>query len=386
MARIVFSSCHNEYLRIGKVGTAYIGPNSGRFDWTKLAKLLVESGFDIAILDRGLISKKALKEADILVLGQPESYFYHSKPPKSRTTTDSDKWGILKPNEIEAIKEFVTEGGGLLLLQEKHSQRRGNNLNDLANMFGIEFQDDMVECDDHYQHDQGWVFVRTTEHPLFEGGITKIVYFNGCSSLVKPPAKAVGFSSEQAEPPNAPLITVCRYNKGKVVAMGDATLFSEWGLGPENEFRESHARFIYNLFSWLPPDVYWQEKGNFLDASIQETTPGVVIPVILREISSLLKKLDDADYPKQKTQLSRLLKMTEQVASKIGAERPPIIQSILVTLSEFIIVVAGFMLAYILTKGLKPVSLGAVTVMLLLSLLVIFLLKVIEFWKGGRKE
>ena len=400
MTRIVFSSCHNEYLRIGKSGTPFIGASPKRFDWTMLAKLLTHFGFDIAVLDGGLISRNTLKETDIFVLGEPESHFPHTKPAKERDKQEPDNWGILKQSEINAIHEFVIEGGGLLILQEKYPQRRGNNLNDLVGIFGVTFQDDMVKCEKHYGEDHGWIYVKTiSESPLFQE-IDKLVYFNGCSLVVKEPSMSVAYSSEQASPPKAPLISVCNSGKGKVVVIGDATLFSEWGLGPDNEYHEGHERFVYNLFSWLTPDVYRQEGGSFSEASIQETTPGILAPIILQDVSDLSKKVSSIDeivnkayneqkdqisniskaYNEQKDQISNISKTIGQIRDKIGAGRPPVIQSILVTLSEFVIVLAGFMLGFILTKSTEPVSVMAVAA-LVLACIVVFLLKVIEFWK-----
>lgn len=248
----------------------------------------------------------------------------------------------------------------------------------------------MVKCEKHYGEDPGWIYVKTiSESPLFQG-IDKIVYFNGCSLVVKEPSRSVAYSSEQASPPKAPLISVCNSGKGKVVVIGDATLFSEWGLGPDNEYHEEHARFVYNLFSWLTPDVYRQEGGSFSEASIQETTPGILAPIILQDVSDISKKVSSIDeivnkaynaYNEQKDQISNISETIGRISDKIGAGRPPVIQSILVTLSEFVIVVAGFMLGFILTKSTEPVSVWAVAAMLVLSCIVVFLLKVIEFWK-----
>lgn len=406
MALILFDSSHNEYLRIAKPGTLFFGPNPSRFDWTDMAFLLLENGFELAILDGGLISAKPLKNADIFVIGQPESHFYHSKPGINRDDRRGLKWGYLQESEITDIVEFVENGGGLFITQEKMGeQRRGNNLNCLSSKFGITFKDDHVESEHHYKHDAGWLFLENlVQHPVFQG-VEKLIYFNGCSLLVQGPGKALAYSDPGAEPPNVPLIAVSHYGKGKVVAIGDATMFSEWGLGENNEYGQNHHRFLFNIFSWLTPSCYFEKDGKVVESSVRCTTSDLAIPLILSRLSRFFKKSEtdvravqyeikelsagssqnSVAHQTIESRISGLATQIDKISRKVGAAPSPAILAFLTTVVEFMIVVGGFMLGYLLTGGFRGATGTPIIIILALSIIVIFLLKLVEFFLLGKK-
>lgn len=79
--RVAFSSGHQEFARTD---------NS-----TAFTTALAEKGFEVTSLD-STISIQALQPVDILVVG--------------------NAWGTFSPSEVAAVKDFVTAGGGLLLV------------------------------------------------------------------------------------------------------------------------------------------------------------------------------------------------------------------------------------------------------------------------------
>jgi hypothetical protein len=80
MARVLFDSAHNEYLRLGKWGCPYFDVRPERLDWQELAISVAKCGYDLANIDSGTLPSDLKNYCDILVIADPESNFYHSWP------------------------------------------------------------------------------------------------------------------------------------------------------------------------------------------------------------------------------------------------------------------------------------------------------------------
>lgn len=256
MPKIMFDCSHNEYLRIGKQGYEYFDILPDRLDWKRLAASLVCYGFDICSIDRGVIPDNLIDLCDIFVIGDPESYYYHVWP------VDDDpvkKIGFFSENELKAIREFVFQGGGLFLSQEKYGERkRGNNLNMISDFFGVHFNNDLVESNCIYGGKNSWIRISNlSEHPITEN-IDQFVIFEGCSITIIPPAEGVevvplAFTDRGSHPKSSSVLVTARYGKGKVVFLCDTTLFTELGLSEEFECHIQHKQLLWNIFRWLTP-------------------------------------------------------------------------------------------------------------------------------------
>ncbi|MFW9966264.1 MAG: hypothetical protein ACFFEA_03850, partial [Candidatus Thorarchaeota archaeon] len=103
----------------------------GRLDTTysEFAKMLQDNDFDVEPYTEYMILAKNLENADTLVFGCPNS----SK---------------LRPAEIDVLKRYVQNGGGLMLLSLSGGDRGlMNNLSQVSKGFGISFENTAVRDD-----------------------------------------------------------------------------------------------------------------------------------------------------------------------------------------------------------------------------------------------
>ncbi|MBE0525912.1 MAG: hypothetical protein IH631_03155, partial [Candidatus Thorarchaeota archaeon] len=101
----------------------------GRIDstYSELGKLLRDNDFDVEPYTEFMLLAKNLKEADVLVFACPNS----SK---------------IRPPEIDVLKKYVSNGGGLMLLSLSGGDRGSmNNLSQVSEEFGIIFDNTAVK-------------------------------------------------------------------------------------------------------------------------------------------------------------------------------------------------------------------------------------------------
>src|SRR6056297_3204389 len=102
-------------------------------NYTELAELLNQNGFVCQSYEAYPITTQSLEEIDILVFVCPD-------------------FSKVSKNEIDAIKVWVKEqGGGLLLLSHAGGDKgRRSNLSELGQQFGLIFEND--QCLDKYNN------------------------------------------------------------------------------------------------------------------------------------------------------------------------------------------------------------------------------------------
>jgi hypothetical protein len=335
MVRILFDNSHNEYLTARKGPIRPCQASEPRFNWVPLINKLVEKGFEVFSLEAGPISDEILKECDIFVLGQPESCYAHSKGYLKDSLRTARQWGFLEEQEIKSILAFVERGGGLFVIEEYGGEflftEKRNNLNELSKYFGIEFNKDTVVGEKYMGESQNHVFITAFDpsHPVTEG-ITKLVYLMGCSINVELPAKPLAFTGPKDLPRNSCVLAVCEYKRGRVVAMGDGTLFSEQGINlKQNGIGEQIERLSFNIFHWLsPPD--WVSSPSIHNVGVEslmrtsnEETLAVKkklsdttenLDLIRERIVHIEKRLNVLGAPKKVGLLSAAIKVSFEVA------------------------------------------------------------------------
>jgi hypothetical protein len=274
--RVVFDSSHNEYLNI----ESHYDHHHRRsdFDFSYLRQHLIALGYKLTRLTgrARLVDPEVL--GDVVVLGQPESFYPHSALVTNRIDTElaeHARAGFLTDKEIRTLISFVGDGGGMLVCQEYHGEfyrnKRRNNLNELAVLFGVVFNDDTVKLrdDDHFdravagQENLRISAEKMVPHPILKG-IESLLYLKGCSlseSPLEAASRQVVIRREVvcSSYDGRGLIATCEYGKGRVVLMGDVTGFSRSGMeaGPNSYFQNTtkdamqQRRFAANLFHWL---------------------------------------------------------------------------------------------------------------------------------------
>ncbi|KAJ8598190.1 hypothetical protein CTAYLR_005508 [Chrysophaeum taylorii] len=195
------------------------------------------------------LSAKVLGSVDVLVLGAP----------RDKLSTD----------ELEAIRGFVSDGGGLLVMTcEGGETKLGSNVNELLEDFGMLAQDDCVLRAVYYKYlhpkeayishgilQPEMVANRKKKSPLEDkGGGLAFVYPRGSTLTVRRPASAVLSSGAISYPMNR---CVCaawegpktKQQRPRVVATGSVEMFADDYLE-----KEDNADLADLIFKWLARD------------------------------------------------------------------------------------------------------------------------------------
>ncbi|MHA1785806.1 MAG: hypothetical protein ACTSX4_08645 [Candidatus Helarchaeota archaeon] len=195
--------------------------------YSELRDLLLKNNY-YAVEYNDMLMQSRLSKTDVLVLPCP----------------DASK---LNPYEINQIKRFVNNGGGLLLLSHAGGDHgRGTNLNELAKEFGIHFENNQVLDDIHnYGLNTFPVISNFIDHPITKE-LKELCLRAGCSINTFDPAVSVAFADVIADPTNADTVAVSEMGLGRVIAIGAYEMF-------RNEVVQwaSHEKFIINIFDWL---------------------------------------------------------------------------------------------------------------------------------------
>ncbi|MFA5771792.1 MAG: DUF4350 domain-containing protein [Thermoplasmata archaeon] len=219
-------------------------------------KLLRNNGYTISVIKDSFL--RNLEDTDVLVISYPKGEF--------------------KPEEITAITEFVSSGGGLLLTAE-WCNIGGNafTLNQLTKDFGVKFREDRVtDLVESYAEEikimgevvgkkkipQFLKIMRFAKHPIAEG-IKEIVYVSGCS-IDSPPENMLAVSSgssfgdkdvdgvwDKGETVGSMAIaSFSEYWNGRVVYIGDTSILTNKYITYAD-----NKKFCLNMIKWLRKDI-----------------------------------------------------------------------------------------------------------------------------------
>jgi len=222
---VLFDEAHQQAWSTRPTVAAVMQPaHPADSSYAAAAEALRSHDFDVAILETGLIDSGSLAGCDVLVLP-------HLSSPKYEVTTAVGS-PIYTSDELAAIREFVGNGGGLVVLAESEQDKYGNNLADVASMFGITVEHRSVQ--DYSTHHQApsWIHgvpsdSRST-HPILKG-VAETVFYRAGSLTVQPDADAVVVltTTASASASHAPLLAAASYGAGRVVVFADSDLFGD---------------------------------------------------------------------------------------------------------------------------------------------------------------
>lgn len=202
----------------------------GRLDstYSQLGKLLRENGFDVEPYTEYMILPRKLKEASAIVFGCPNS----SK---------------LRPPEIDTLKRFVKEGGGLMLLSLSGGDRGlMNNMSMVSKEFGIVFENTAVKDARNNAGMPTMPIIRDiVPHPVTQN-VAEIVMSAACTLRVSSPAMALALTSAVADPASQPVLAVAEYGEGRVICIGTYEVFRSGGLK-----NKGNRTLALNAFRWL---------------------------------------------------------------------------------------------------------------------------------------
>jgi len=222
---------------------------------------LFNSDLKLGKIEAGITYEK-LSDYNVFIIGVPSAESHFSS------------------EELEYLIKYVKDGGSLLVINDKGGDiENQNNLNDLSNIFGIEFNPDQLFDNEYYSKDISRPIIKDFRKHFITRDITQIIHSNGCTIEIDKSVEtedidvsAICFSSEQSawhkifdgenwvdEPiESAPIIAIGHYGMGKIVAIGNLSLFSGfhalYGIHAADNFK-----LISNIISWLMNKTHSQE-------------------------------------------------------------------------------------------------------------------------------
>ena len=232
MVRIVFDEGHKDSLRT---------KSTGKNGLSILTNLLNNNDFSVSATVLSL--ETAIKSADIFVISFPCRNFNAS--------------------EIDTIKTFIKNGGGLLILGEWASTGipATNAVIKLANEFGIRFNMDRIITSADVSGSKTTDYIKTNKfanHPITKN--IQMIAFAATCSLKVPSTQILAWTPELSfgdsnlnlewdiseEAGRLGIACFLEFGKGRIVAVGDASFAT-------NEHIETgdNKKFLVNIMQWL---------------------------------------------------------------------------------------------------------------------------------------
>ncbi|KMQ68588.1 hypothetical protein ACM39_08800 [Chryseobacterium sp. FH2] len=173
-----------------------------------LGEIFQKQGAEISTLTTAPI-KKDLKNANIYIIVDPD--------------IDKEAYGgkanLIDANSIKNLVDWVKKGGVLVLLSNDNGNSEFEHFNQLAEKFGIHFNDDSYNRVQGREFEQGKVMVPAGNEIFSE----QKLYMKEVSTIdVKAPAKAI----LTAEGKN--IGAIAKVGKGTVFALGDPWCYNEY--------------------------------------------------------------------------------------------------------------------------------------------------------------
>ena len=241
---ILFDVAHNEMLNIEED------------DFSEFTDLLIKLGFNI-IKNNEELTKKDLKDTDVLVIGNPISSYFSNI-------------------EIKLVVDYVREGGSLLILSEYGADfLQKTNLNDLTGTyFGIFFEKNIIKDENGINPNcKSILSIRNFIDHKITNQVREVLVGGTCSFVLNRFAKPLltidgkKYWSEEYNSTTEQwikeqtisnelhyIISAYReYGRGKIVALGDIDILTnDPNIGIN---QQDNRKFIMNIFSWLTEPV-----------------------------------------------------------------------------------------------------------------------------------
>jgi unsaturated rhamnogalacturonyl hydrolase len=148
---------------------------------------------------------------------------------------ENPKPNYIADDEITAIREWVRNGGRLVILGNDAGNAEFEHLNKLNAEFGFTF----TETTHHNAQQSGKLSLPLPEHPIFEGAQTFYAVDVAPLKIARPSVQAI--LSDNGEP----IMALTSFGKGKVFALGDPWIYNEYIHSGSNQ------KIAENLFRYL---------------------------------------------------------------------------------------------------------------------------------------
>ncbi|MCK4347292.1 MAG: PKD domain-containing protein, partial [Thermoplasmatales archaeon] len=226
---------------------------------------LTDRGFEIDVNSDKTFDNLGLGKYDILVVAIPDKE--------------------ISETEINAVLDFVVDGGGLLLLGE--SDGVIGSMNDLSENFGIVFNEDTFKdpsnCDVWvYSPNEEWTVLHTwVEHKITKG-IESVKYWTrypfcgccGCTLSLSGSASALGLGDDDSyseiyeKGTHPPALAVSSSEGGKIVAYGS---YGSWKKSDFGGISQSdNKQLALNVFHYLSDTTTSDPSTTHIFVEVEE--------------------------------------------------------------------------------------------------------------------
>ncbi|HEX5168266.1 MAG TPA: glycoside hydrolase family 88 protein [Cyclobacteriaceae bacterium] len=205
-----------------------------------------EDGFDSGFSWWGYIFRdfgattSTLKAAPAEENLQSASVYIIVDPDTRKETTNPN---FIQSESITVIKDWVTNGGVLVLLANDTANCEIKHFNELTKAFGIEFTNKSRNMVKNDVYEQGRLLI-PPKHPIFKN--TKTIFIKELVTLsVKKPAKATLKDGKDV------IMATANVGKGTVFVLGDPWLYNEYVNGRKLPATYENFDAAKNLAEWL---------------------------------------------------------------------------------------------------------------------------------------
>lgn len=140
--------------------------------------------------------------------------------------------------EVDRIVDFVKDGGGLLIMGDRLATPNAN-IQPVASKFGI-----TLGLSDLSPY--GILTSGHTDHPIFDG-VDEIFMYAASELSAESPAFPVAWQEGSGKD----IAAVAQYGQGRVVALGDSTLWSWVDIYEERFYTADNPQFAVSTFDYL---------------------------------------------------------------------------------------------------------------------------------------
>jgi hypothetical protein len=215
---VLWDTSHGVYVSPTFGGDGYQPSQNGYYQ--KLAEHLGNNDFTIDITSQGFLNED-LSGYNVIVVCLT-SAFYSS----------------YTPAEVERIVDFVDNGGGLLIMGDLQAAPNAN-IQPVASEFGITLGISDLTPTEIYT-------TAHTAHPIFDG-VDEIYMYAASELSAQTPALPVAWQ----EGTGKTIAAAAQYGQGRVVALGDCSLWSWVSIYEERFYTADNPQFAASTFYYL---------------------------------------------------------------------------------------------------------------------------------------
>ena len=215
---VLWDTSHGVYVSSSFGGDGYQPSQDGYYQ--KLAEHLGNNGFTVDITSQGFLTDDPTGY-DVIVVCLTSAFY------SSYTSA-----------EVDRIVDFVDDGGGLLIMGDRQAAPNAN-IQPVASEFGITLGISDLTSPEIYTTEH-------TDHPIFDG-VNEIFMYAAAELSADTPALPTAW---QEGTTNA-IAAVAQYGQGRVVALGDCSMWSWVNLYEERFNKADNPQFAVSTFNFL---------------------------------------------------------------------------------------------------------------------------------------